>query len=185
MTHTQYTEFFRDIARRHKEIRHSETEARFARLILSVDPFLSTHHQLGEFLEGVRNTLHTPMMLLTSYQVQYADNRSDSLEKMLAGRLIILDSVSPKNDYQREEQVLTDTERMAEECLGFADQYFTNFPEAGFFEWNGAGSEKIAKLTSRNLFGTAVDFAIKVYNFEHLAFNSEQFDTDGSWLTKS
>lgn len=184
MTHTQYTEFFRDIARRHKEIRHSETEAHFARLILSADPFLPVTNQLDEFLDGVKSVLQTPALLLASYTVQYADNRSDNLEKTLMGRLIVLDSVAPKNHYDREEEVLTATERIAEECLGFAEHYFCMHPEAGFLEWNGASSEKIASLTSRNFFGTALDFAIRLQGQQATEFNASQFDTTGlQWLS--
>lgn len=178
MTHTEYTEFFRDIARRHVEIQHSATKEHFARLILSNDPFLPTTSQLDDFLESVKNKLHGPAMLLATYEAQYVDNRSDNVEKMLAGRLIIIDTVAPKNDFDQEEEVLSRTERIGEECLGFAEYMFSEDPGLGFFEWDAVGSEKIAKLTSRNFFGTGFNFAIKVSAQTSIDFKAEQFDLD-------
>ena len=179
MTHTEYTEFFRDIASRHKEIRHSAHDMHFARLILSNDPFLPTTAQLNDFLDSVKNKLQGPAMLLSSYEAQYSDNRSDNVEKMIAGRLIIIDEVKPINDFDKEEEVLSRTERIGEECLGFAEKIFCEWPERGFFEWDAAASEKVAKLTSRNFFGTGFNFAIKYSAQQSVVFNADQFDLTG------
>lgn len=178
MTHTQYTEFFRDIAARHKEIQHTEHRMHFARLILSADPFLSTTSQLDEFLESVKNKLLEPALLLASYEGQYMDNRSSNVEKMLAGRLIILDTVPTLNDYQREEEVLTRSERIGEECLAYAEHQLCKDPGRGFLEWDAVGSEKIAELTERRFFGTAFNFGIKVSVQQNVTFDPDQFDLD-------
>lgn len=174
MNHQTYTEFFREIARRHKEILHSPAEMHFARLILERDPFASSSAQISEFIENVKSSLHSPAMLLAAYGAQYSDQRGDNIEKILSGRLIILEEVE-RNNYDAEEAALSKTERIGEECLGFADHYFSNHPEEGFFEWSGAASEKVSKITSRNFFGSAFDFSLKVSAHNSIYYNPQNF----------
>ena len=53
MRHSEYTQFFRQLAEQHVAIQHSENECRFLRMILSSDP-LQRVMDAREFYDGLR-----------------------------------------------------------------------------------------------------------------------------------
>lgn len=186
MKHSDYIALFREVAERHLDINHSEDEMHFARMVLSRDPYLNSQMQISEFVDNLRNSLHSPCLLVASYEAEYRDNRSDSIEKALFGRMIILQEVS-KSDYHGEELALDKTEQIGEECLAYLSVRLLGDVEpgdeqqeldglGGYLEWNGASNEKLSGISSRNFSGTAFNFYI-VHGAEgNVYFNPDKFN---------
>lgn len=175
MKHSEYTALFREIAGRHMDIQHTAEKMHFARMILSRDPYLNSQLQIGEFIDSLRNKLHTPCMLIASFEADYRDNRSDSTDKALYGRMIILDEVK-RGDFESEEQALDATEQIGEECLAYlANILEEELPQLGMLEWNGASSEKLSGISSRNMAGTAFNFYIVHGAESNIEYNPDKF----------
>jgi len=174
MNYAQYVDFWRTVAGKHIEIRHTPTEKHFVRVVLTNDPILSATAQLGEFLTGMRSKLLMPAMVLVAYTSNYGDEDGDAVSKDLAGRIIILDDPA-KADYDDEEQILFNTERIGEECLAYAKNYFDENPEAGFFEFRGGGTDMLANIGGRQLYGTGLDFTMHISHHPGLIYKPDQF----------
>lgn len=175
LKHSAYTDLFRQAAIKHKLILHTEAKPAFARLILSADPYLPVHEQIDEFLSNNRNKLKTPLMLITSYEAGYRNQRGGDIDKQLSGRMIILEQVR-KDKFQGEEEALELTEKIGEQCMAFIEnqsEQAANVP-LFFFDWGGVQTERLSKLTDRNLFGTAFNFTIQS-GTEDTIYNPENF----------
>jgi len=173
MTHTEYIDLLREVATNHVDIAHTPEQSHFARLVLSNDPFMPATKQIAEYLNGIRNVLHTPLMLGIAYDSDYRDDRADNIERMINGAFIILEDVQ-LNDFDNEEQIYTKTERIGWECLGYLQNYFSENPIKGFFEFNNAGDQKIAKLNNR-FFGTRFSFGVLHSSQENIYYNPDKF----------
>lgn len=182
MKHKEYIALFREVATRHVDINHTADEMHFARMVLSRDAYLNSQMQISEFVESIRSKLHAPCMLIASYEAEYRDNRSDSMEKALFGRMIILDEIR-KNDFEGEELVLEKTEQIGEECLAYVAAVLQNEVEdlegeyySGYLEWNGASSEKLTSISARNFAGTGFNFYIVFGAEADTSFNPLKFN---------
>ncbi|WP_187261330.1 hypothetical protein [Pontibacter beigongshangensis] len=119
MRHSEYTDFFRQLASQHVDIRHSEEECHFVRLILSSDP-LQRIMDAREFYDSLRDRIGPDFsMILISYEADYADNGGDQRIKEYHGSFIILHPVTPGH-FDELEQVLDRTEEIGEEIMGAA-----------------------------------------------------------------
>lgn len=183
MKHSQYIALFREVASRHVDLNHDADNMRFARLVLSRDPYLNSQMQISEFVDSLRNELLSPCMLIASYEAEYRDNRSDSVEKALFGRMIILKEVS-KGDFQEEELALEHTEQIGEECLAYLAARLQNDIDEeeeadlvpAYLEWNGASNEKLSSISTRNFAGTAFNFYIVHGAEAAVHFNPDKFN---------
>lgn len=158
MKHSEYVEFFRDIARTHPDILHSETEMHFGRLVITRDPLMGSQHQINEFLHNNGSKLKYPCMLLVAFRGDYADNRSDNKRKRLDGSFILLDKVR-EGDHDGEEAVYDRMESLGEEIATICIDHFEDHPEEGIFDINVMENEKIAKVAN-DKFGVKFYFGI-------------------------
>lgn len=171
--HTEYNAYFRDLARRHVDIRHTEQEWHFARITLSADPYLSARAQIDEFINGIRSQLHTPFMLLVSYDADYSDNQGDFNKKGFNGAFVILD-LPKKGDANSEEAIYDKTERIGEEILGLIIHELEEDPELGFLPKESMSAEKMAKIKG-DYYGTRFTFSILQSADELLEFKPDKF----------
>lgn len=117
MRHSQYTQFFRQLAEQHVAIRHSKDECRFVRMILSSDP-LQRIMDAREFYDGLRSKVADGyIMILESYEADYSDNSGDQKLKEFHGAFFILHHVQP-GDFDGLEEVLDATEEIGEDIMG-------------------------------------------------------------------
>lgn len=117
MRHSEYTHFFRQLAARHVDIRHSDENCHFVRLILSSDP-LQRIMDAREFYDSLRDRVGPGFaMVLISYEADYSDNNGDQKEKEYHGSFIILHYVG-EGDYDALEAVLDKTEEIGEDIMG-------------------------------------------------------------------
>lgn len=174
MNHSQYISLFREVARKHVDIAHTDDSPHFARIVLTRDPFLDSRAQISEFLESAAFRLKSPVLLVSSYTADYGDMQDDFLRKGLTGRMVVLQDTR-KGNFNDEEAAYTDTERMGEECLMYLNEHFENNPQEGMLLWNNAGNEKLSGITDRNFCGTGFTFTILSNDNPYLSYNPEKF----------
>jgi hypothetical protein len=85
---SQLITYFENLGRRHKEIRHRDTEKHFFRM------------EVDEVLAGITRTdVVYPFLILEGYGYDYADSKSDNLLKNRHGAFMLLDHVSDSTDF--------------------------------------------------------------------------------------
>jgi hypothetical protein len=80
--------YFENLARRHVDIQHSESEKHFFRM------------EIDEVLAGINRTdVKHPYFILEGYSFNFSDNRSDNVLKSREGAFVLLDQVNDPTDY--------------------------------------------------------------------------------------
>lgn len=174
MNHSEFTQRFRQVASLHVDIQHTEAKPHFARIVLTRDPFLNSTGKIEEFINKSRDQLKSPMMLISSYTSEYADNEGDNIAKILTARMIILKDAK-LGDYEAEEQAFNDTEQIGEECLVWINEFLEENPHEGKLLWSHSGNEKLSGITDRNLTGTGFTISLIDNNNPNLTFNPDKF----------
>lgn len=172
-----YADFFRDMAKFHKKIRHTEDKPRFARMNLSSHPVLA-REDIREFLRGMKNKLHFPALLLNTYTGKAdASDSHDAKRLHIQGEFFILDRYH-RDDFDMQEQVFTDTEQIGQDIVNFLGEYYEENEQDGFFQWNEAMTEKISNLEVDNLAGTKFYFTIDIPNQVKFNLDTDAFDPE-------
>lgn len=98
--------YFENLARRHKDIRHTDTEKHFFRM------------EIDEVLAGINRTdVKHPFLILEGYSYNYTDNKSDNLLKNRSGAFVLLDHVSDPSDFAAIHAVWDRMEEIGDELL--------------------------------------------------------------------
>jgi hypothetical protein len=169
MTHLDFTELFREAARRHVDLRHSETEMHFGRMILTGWPL--TKLDVSEYLNAQKQKIRLPILLLESYDVRYQDNGADNVRKLATSAIIVLDKVG-KDDFDKRDQVLTSCEGIGEDIMGFAiEKYRKNKLK---LNPNTISSEKVGPIGD-GLWGVRFNFQLPDVANAPLAYQAAKF----------
>lgn len=125
-----YEGLFYDLATRHKLIRHSDDQPRFARLVVSVDPmqkqvdlYEMQTTLLGSYLKAGAGE---QVLVLESLQTAYQDNKGDNYQHRRRGAFFILEQVLEKG---REWEALDRTELTGEQLLGAVLEQYRDQPK--------------------------------------------------------
>lgn len=169
---SSYVDFFRVACEKHVEILHNNPDAHFARITLNYDPLLGAQAQIAEFMTGRRLKLKEPIVLLISYQARYADVRDDNVVKALAGGLVVLKKVAP-NDFDGEEAVFSETERIGAELLGYTDEKLDVNNTGQWLEWQRVASERLSDVAGYS--GVRFDFEIMMPAYNEISWKPAQF----------
>ena len=172
----EYTALLKEAATRHKEIRHSEQECHFVKLVLSADPVQKATYWTS-FFTKLKNTLKPGIALIAvSYESDYEDTGDDKTLSHRHGSFIILEKVKAGNDADRDE-VLDRTERIAHEVMGFVLQAFRS-PEARrqgrFINRSNMALDAIGPV-AENHYGNQFTFLFTQPATKALAFNPDAF----------
>jgi hypothetical protein len=159
MTHTEYTAHFRNLATRHQDVQHTASASHFARINLTSDPMFPMQAQIDEFMNGLRENLHSPFILLASYDTDYRDQEGDNIDRYLHGRMIVLEDI-PKKGFEEEEAAYQRTQEIGLDLLAETARVLSDDPRRGMLDWDSVGSEKMRISTRRNLAGTGYSFSI-------------------------
>ncbi|OUJ68808.1 hypothetical protein [Hymenobacter crusticola] len=120
MRHSQYTAISRGLAMRHPDIRHSEEQLRFLRILISSDP-LQKQLDLSEFYNSLRNRLDlsdgSAAMISENYQADYDDNHGEFYAKYHHSAFLVLKYIDT-SDYDARDKAIDATERIGEELMG-------------------------------------------------------------------
>ena len=176
-SHATYTDFFRTMARHHKQIHHTEEESHFARMNLSAHPVLA-REDIKEFIKSLKNKLHFPALLLNAYQAKAdAQDSHDAKRKVIQGEFFILDRMR-KEDWNQQDEIFDITEKIGTDITAFLGAYYEDSPQDGWFEWNDAMMEKISNLEVDNLAGTKFYFTLSIPNEVAFQLNTDRFDPE-------
>ncbi|MDJ1500456.1 hypothetical protein [Xanthocytophaga agilis] len=171
MRHAEYNQYFRDLATKHVDIKHSDTEMHFARIIRSADPFFKL--ELSEFLTKLKSKLETPFMLLETYDARFEDNKSDNKWQLAMGAFMILDKVS-KGDYNEVESKLDFTESVATDIIGRLYNDYKLKRINWHVDLNDITLEKVGPVGD-SMYGTRVDFLLKTTANTSLKYDPSKF----------
>ncbi len=170
MNHLDYTSLFREAAERHVDLRHSATEMHFGRLILTGWPL--TKLDIDELLTAQKDKIRLPILLVESYDARYQDNGYDNVRKLATSAFVVLDQVG-KTDYDKRDQVIDRCERIGEEILGFAMDYYRQKKRK--LDPNTVRSEKVGPIGAGLLWGVRFDFQLPEMANAPLAYQADKF----------
>lgn len=103
---SELVSYFEMMARRHKDIGHSDTEKHFFRM------------EVDEVLGGIsRQDVKHPYLILEGYGFDFTDSKSDNLLKNRRGAFILLDHVSDPTDFDAIHAVWDHMEEIGDELL--------------------------------------------------------------------
>lgn len=98
--------YFESLARRHVDIKHSDTEKHFFRM------------EVDEVLGGIdRSDAAFPMLILEGYGYNFTDNNSDNLLKNRQGGFMLIDHVADASDFDAIQEVWDHMEEIGDEIL--------------------------------------------------------------------
>lgn len=124
MIHSDYMDYFREIARRQPDIAHTPQQPHFFRLIYSEWP--SPIIQLDEFLTGIKDNISFPFLLCESYRQRLRAVSSENMDHVFHGSIFIGDQWAIKNDYETLEALLDKTDAIANDIECYMLQEFEN-----------------------------------------------------------
>ncbi|TPG71976.1 hypothetical protein [Hymenobacter nivis] len=162
MRNSTYAALFEGLAARHVRIRHRKDSARFARIIVSVDP-LQRQVDLMEMQEVLLGRFLKPgageqVLVLESLQVQFTDNAGDNYQRRGRGAFFVLEK---KTKDVEAWEVLDRTEQTGEELLAGARRDYeegrdvkTRWPIGAIL------ADAVGPLGDGTWYGTRFDFEI-------------------------
>ncbi|WP_151087392.1 BTB/POZ domain-containing protein [Hymenobacter baengnokdamensis] len=169
MKHLDYTDLFREAARRHVDLQHSDTEMHFGRLILTGWPL--TKLDVSEYLDAQKQKMRLPILLLESYDARYQDNGYDNVRKLATSAIIVLDKVG-KDSFDKRDEVLDRCERIGEDVLGFAIEHYRK--QKLKLDPNTISSEKVGPIGDF-LWGVRFNFSLPSVANSPLAYQAAKF----------
>jgi hypothetical protein len=161
--YSDYTRYFRNLAQKHKQIRHSSDNQRFFRATLE------------EALSAISNRkIKYPAMMLLPLQIRSQGETDNEYEKIYGG-FMILDALRNVNDFDRIEAILNETRVIAEDVM---QKIYHDIDEC-----NTPASQKLFQEFNRNEitkkeWGPVWDNAYGwSYEFPLSSFYNYQYDT--------
>lgn len=98
--------YFRNLASKHKSIRHSESEKHFFRF------------ETDEVLGGLnRSDVNFPMLILEGYSYDFTDNKSDNLLKNRHMAFMLMDHLQDMTDYDELHNLWDKLEEIGDDIL--------------------------------------------------------------------
>jgi hypothetical protein len=123
---THYVAYFEDMATNHKSILHTPENPKFARM------------NIEEILAGRRSGIDFTgyVLILESYEGQFADNGSDNIMNGQAGAMMVVKHVAP-GDFDAEVTVLNDSLNILFSLLSKIKKDSDTFPQNDTNRYNG------------------------------------------------
>lgn len=100
-----YLEYFRQIAREHYQIRHSETEKHFFMM------------DITEVLNSLKSGIRYPAMILNSLSGNIFDKKEDNILDVINAGFLVLDISKNIEDYAREMQIMHSTKQICMDII--------------------------------------------------------------------
>lgn len=170
MRHLTYTELFRTAARQHADLRHTDTEMHFGRLILTGWPL--TKLDIDEFLTAQKTKIRLPILLLESFDARYTDNGADNVRKLCQAAFIVLDKPAT-GEYDERDITLDKCESIGEDVLGYAINYYRTVLRVKL-DPATVSSEKVGPIGDK-LWGVRFNFTLPELANNPLAYRADKF----------
>ncbi|QIX60862.1 hypothetical protein HER32_06600 [Hymenobacter sp. BT18] len=159
MRHSEYVALFRGLAGSHKKIRHASQTPRFARVIISIDPYqrVMDLHEMSNLLgTRLRPGAGEQVMVLESCQTLYGDNGGDNRTRRRHGAFYILQQASSAQDADGVESIIDETEQTGEEIIAAV---LKQYEDQGKIRWqvSDISSDVVGPLADGTWYGVRFD----------------------------
>ncbi|MCA8830521.1 hypothetical protein [Hymenobacter pini] len=179
LRHSQYVAVFRDLATRHQLIQHSPAQPRFARVVVSIDPFQKqvdlaemARTQLGRYYKaGATNQ----MLVVESCHTQYLDNGGDNKQRRRSGAFYVFQKIADSNNQDQIEQAIDATEQTGEQILAAVLHQLSGQVKVRIDE-KSITSDTIGPIGDGTWYGTRWDFDFTTPATAALAYNPSVFN---------
>lgn len=141
-------QYFETLARQHTDIAHTDKHKAFFRL------------ELDEVVEGLRNNINFPCIILEGYDLNFRDNKSDNLIKQRGSAFIVVDKVA-RGDFDAIHQAYDRMEEIGDEILARLrhDKANRQSPVRDF-DLNNVDGSLVGWPIDSNLYGIRYTFTI-------------------------
>jgi hypothetical protein len=161
LRHSHYIAVLRELATRHQRIQHSPQVRRFARVIVSIDPF-QKQVDLAEMAEAQLGRYYQPgstsqMLVVESCHTQYLDNGGDNKQRRRSGAYYVFEKVANAKDQDAIEAAIDATEETGEQILGALLHMLAGQAKVRLDE-KSITSDTIGPLGDGTWYGTRFDF---------------------------
>lgn len=175
---TEYTALFRELATRHKEIRHREgQETHFVKVILSSD-MVQKQVSLIDFYAKLKEKIKPGLtLLLISYAADYEDVGDEKVLSHRHGSFIILEKARVGDNEDRD-RVLDHTEAVGFEIMAAFAQQFRGTQakrDGRMFDRSHLATDSVGPVCD-NHHGTRFDFMFTQPATKALTFDASKFD---------
>lgn len=173
MNHSEYIALGRNLATKHKLIRHEEGNEEafhFARIVLSSDPIGGDN--IEEFIESIRNKIKFPFLLWQAYDHSYIE-RGDNILKAYQGAFIVLMNPEEGN-FSAIESAYDQAEEIGEDLLSKIKEDFSKSLKDRFTFLSDSEGQKIAPLADGFL-GIRFSFSFQKTANKNFLFNPEKW----------
>ena len=128
--------YFEQIARNHKDIRHTDSEKHFFRF------------ELEEMLTGMRSKINYPALVLEGYDFEFTDEKSDNVHKRLNCAFMILGKVTDKGDFDLIHDLWDRLEEIGDEIIIriLSDKRSRVVPVLTYFSMNSVNGAPLTDL---------------------------------------
>ncbi len=97
--------YFKSLAEKHVDIRHSATSKHFYRF------------ELDEVITGMCSNIKYPALILEAYDFNYRESNSDNIRKKRTGAFIIIDRVKDQKNFEEIHEVWEKCEEIGNDIL--------------------------------------------------------------------
>ncbi|MBO0360744.1 hypothetical protein J0X19_22475 [Hymenobacter sp. BT186] len=160
LRHSQYVGLLRELATRHKQIQHTPAAPRFARILVSQDPF-QRQVDMHELTTIIGRTLKAgpgqQVLVVESCVTDYQDNLGDNRTRLRHAAYMVLTQVPSATDHNAVEAALDATEQTGEELFGALEHQLATQVKVRVLA-GSLGAESIGPLANSTWFGTRFDF---------------------------
>lgn len=178
LRHSQYVALLRDLATRHQKIKHTPEVPRFARVVVSIDPF-QKQVDLAEMAEtqlgrNFQPGSTTQMLVVESCHTQYLDNGGDNKQRRRSGAFYVFQQVETAKDQDEIEAAIDATEETGEQILAAVLHSLAGQVKVRIDE-KSITSDTIGPIGDGTWYGTRFDFDFTTPATAALAYNPAVF----------
>ena len=178
LRHSQYVALFRDLATRHQLIQHTPAVPRFARVVVSIDPFQKAV-DLAEMAENQLDRYYKPgstsqMLVVESCHTQYLDNGGDNKQRRRSGAFYVFQKVDERTNQDQIEAAIDASEQTGEQILGALLHALSGQVKVRVDE-KSISSDTIGPVGDGTWYGTRFDFDFTNPATQALAYNPAAF----------
>lgn len=178
LRHSQYVARLRELATRHRLIQHTPQVVRFARVVVSIDPFQKavdlaemTENMLGRFYKAGATS---QVLVVESCHTQYQDNGGDNKQRRRSGAYYVFQKVANAKDPDQVEAAIDASEQTGEEVMA-ALLHSLNGQTKVRLDEKSITSDTIGPVGDGTWYGTRFDFDFTNPATAALAYNPTAF----------
>ncbi|OWP62876.1 hypothetical protein CDA63_11705 [Hymenobacter amundsenii] len=180
LRHSQYVALFRDLATRHQLIQHTPAVVRFARVVVSIDPFQKIV-DLAEMTENMLGRYYKPgatsqVLVVESCHTQYLDNGGDHKQRRRSGAFYVFQKIANPKDQDQVEVAIDASEQTGEQIMAAVLHALAGQVKVRVDE-KSITADTIGPVGDGTWYGTRFDFDFTNPATAALAYNPAAFSS--------